>query len=320
MANLTVGVILPTTNNDHDPRKLLDFAVRAESLGYESLWVGDTLIRPVLEPLTTLAAVSSVTSKVTLGTAAILPAFRTPVHTAHVLASLDLFSGGRLTLTVGAGFPGRSEPEYAMSGVPWQRRFTRLDETVQLWRRLWIADEPVSFHGKVLRFDDVPVTARPHQPGGPKIWLGGATPRALERTGQHYDGWLPYPPNPADYAPGLAAVHRAAADAGRSSDAVTPALFVTVRITEDIETGRQALAEYAQNNYGVPLEVAQTIQLLIAGPREHIRAELERYVAAGARHIVIRIGALDISTQTDQLIQLADLLSLGDGEARGPVS
>jgi alkanesulfonate monooxygenase SsuD/methylene tetrahydromethanopterin reductase-like flavin-dependent oxidoreductase (luciferase family) len=103
MANLTVGVILPTTNNHPAPRELLDFAVRAESLGYDSLWAGDTLLRPVLEPLTTLAAVSSVTARVTLGTAAMLPAFRTPVQTAQALASLDLFSGGRLILTVGAG-------------------------------------------------------------------------------------------------------------------------------------------------------------------------------------------------------------------------
>jgi alkanesulfonate monooxygenase SsuD/methylene tetrahydromethanopterin reductase-like flavin-dependent oxidoreductase (luciferase family) len=208
MANF--GVILPTTNNEQTPGKLIDFAIQAEELGYDSLWVGDTLLRPVLEPLATLAAVSSVTSRVTLGTAALLPAFRTPVQAAQALASLDLLSGGRLTVTVGAGFPGRSEPEYEMSGVPWAGRFTRLDETVQLWRRLWTSDEPVSFHGEVLRLDDIPPVARPH---GPKIWLGGATPRALARTGALYDGWLPYPPDPADYASGLAV--RDSADHGR---------------------------------------------------------------------------------------------------------
>jgi alkanesulfonate monooxygenase SsuD/methylene tetrahydromethanopterin reductase-like flavin-dependent oxidoreductase (luciferase family) len=64
MANF--GVILPTTNNEQTPGKLIDFAIQAEELGYDSLWVGDTLLRPVLEPLATLAAVSSVTSRVTL--------------------------------------------------------------------------------------------------------------------------------------------------------------------------------------------------------------------------------------------------------------
>jgi alkanesulfonate monooxygenase SsuD/methylene tetrahydromethanopterin reductase-like flavin-dependent oxidoreductase (luciferase family) len=303
MANLTVGVILPTTSNDPAAGKVLDFAVRAESLGYDSVWTGDTLLRPVLEPLTTLAAVSSVTSRVTLGTAAMLPAFRTPVQTAQALASLDLFSGGRLTLTVGAGFPGRSEREYAMSGVPWEQRFTRLDETVELWRRLWTADGPISFHGKVLHFDDIPPVARPH---GPKIWLGGATPRALERTGRLYDGWLPYPPNVADYAAGLEVVQQAAADAGR--DPVTPALFATVLVADSVESGQAALAEYALNNYGVPLEILKTIQLLIAGPREHVHAELRKYADAGARHIIIRIGAVEVARQQDQLVEMAGLL------------
>jgi alkanesulfonate monooxygenase SsuD/methylene tetrahydromethanopterin reductase-like flavin-dependent oxidoreductase (luciferase family) len=305
MANLTVGVILPTTSNNPAPRRLIDFAVRAENLGYDSLWVGDTLLRPVLEPLTTLAAVSSVTSRVGLGTAALLPAFRSPVQAAQTLASLDLFSGGRLTVTVGAGFPGRSEHEYAMSGVPWQRRFTRLDETVEFWRLLWTSDQPVSYHGKVLHFDDVPPVARPH---GPEIWLGGATPQALARTGRLYDGWLPYPPDVTSYAPGLAAVQQAAAEAGRDAGAITPALFATVLITDDIESGQAALAEYTKNNYGVPLEVAKTIQLLTAGPHDHVQAELQRYVAAGARHIVLRIAALDITAQQDQLGELAGLL------------
>ncbi|MDT7649391.1 MAG: hypothetical protein QOI36_797, partial [Pseudonocardiales bacterium] len=80
-------------------------------------------------------------------------------------------------LGVGAGFPGRSEPEYAASEVPWSHRFTRLDDTVALWRRLWAADGPVSFTGRVLRLADVPAGTRPYRSGGPPIWLAGATPR-----------------------------------------------------------------------------------------------------------------------------------------------
>jgi alkanesulfonate monooxygenase SsuD/methylene tetrahydromethanopterin reductase-like flavin-dependent oxidoreductase (luciferase family) len=167
MANPHIGVSLPTMV-DPTATQLADFAVRAESLGYDSLWAGDTLLRPVVEPLTALAAVSGVTSTIGLGTAAMLPAFRSPVQAAQTLASLDVVSGGRLTVAVGAGFPGRSEAEYAWSGVPWTRRFTRLDETVEFWRRLWTATEPVSFHGKVLRFDDVPPVTRPH---GIPVWL-----------------------------------------------------------------------------------------------------------------------------------------------------
>jgi alkanesulfonate monooxygenase SsuD/methylene tetrahydromethanopterin reductase-like flavin-dependent oxidoreductase (luciferase family) len=292
MANPHIGVILPTTVAPTQTQ-LTDFAVRAEALGYASLWAGDTLLRPVVEPLTALAAVAGVTSTIRLGTAAMLPAFRAPVQAAQTLASLDLVSGGRLTVAVGAGFPGRSEVEYAWSGVPWARRFTRLDETVEFWRRLWTATEPVSFHGKVLRFDDVPPVTRPL---GIPVWLAGASPRALERTGRLYDGWLPYPPTPEVYGDGLTAVREAGRD-------VTAGLFVSILIADSVAAGEAALDEYARGTYGVPLEVARTIQLLVAGPVDHVREVLARY--EGVEHFVVRVAALDAGAQADQLAGIA---------------
>ena len=85
----------------------IDRAKRAESLGYDSLWVNDSLLTPRIEALTMLAAVAAVTERVALGTAALLPVLRRPVQAAQALASIDLLSGGRLAVAVGAGFPGR---------------------------------------------------------------------------------------------------------------------------------------------------------------------------------------------------------------------
>ena len=125
---------------------------------------------------------------------------------------IDLLSGGRLVVAVGAAFPGRfGRPVHALSEVPWEARFGRLDETVALWRRLWSADGPSDFHGEVLNFDDIPAATPAYRKGGPPIWYGGASGAALERTGRLYDGWLPYPPDPEDYRTGLAEVRRAAA-------------------------------------------------------------------------------------------------------------
>lgn len=306
MTNPTVGVLLPTMSKDPTASTIVDFAVRAENLGYDSLWVGETLLRPILEPLTTLAAVSSVTSRIKLGTASLLPAFRAPVQAAQTLASLDLLSGGRLILTVGAGFPNRSETEYAWTDVPWPHRFTRLDETVALWRRLWTADEPVSFHGKVLHYDSIQPVARPH---GPEIWLAGGTPQAFARTGRLYDGWLPYPPSPADYSSGLAAVQSAAVAAGRDASAITPALYASVLVTDTVEEGEAALDAFTLSNYGKPLSVIRTLQVLVAGPLEHIEATLRKYVDAGARHLVLRLAALDMASQAEQLAEIAKLRS-----------
>jgi alkanesulfonate monooxygenase SsuD/methylene tetrahydromethanopterin reductase-like flavin-dependent oxidoreductase (luciferase family) len=308
---MDIGVLLPTGKAqwgaDGDPRELVALAVRAEQLGYSSLFVNDSLISPRIEALTMLAALAPATERVTLGTGALLPFLRRPIQAAQSLASIDLLSGGRLTVAVGAGFPGRfGQPFYTLSEVPWPRRFARLDETVALWRELWRG--ATSFHGEILNFDNIPPATLPFRAAGPPIWLGGATPAALARTGRRYDGWLPYPPDPADYASGLRDIQHAAAQAGRSPDAITPALFVSVRVDRSLPSGRRALGDYAQVNYGMPLEELEKIQAVVTGTAADVTESLRRYVAAGARHIVIRLGALGLHSQRDQLEQVAALI------------
>ncbi|GGN32901.1 LLM class flavin-dependent oxidoreductase [Streptomyces fuscichromogenes] len=308
---MDIGVLLPTGTAQwgeaDDPRELIGFGRRAEHLGFSSLFVNDSLISPRVEALTMLAALAPVTGTVTLGTAALLPFLRRPVQAAQSLASVDLLSGGRLTVAVGAGFPGRfGQPLYALSEVPWASRFRRLDETVALWRSLW--DGADRFHGRLLRFTGIPPTTRPYRAGGPPVWLAGATPSALARTGRMYDGWLPYPPDPADYATGLAAVRSAAADAGRAAGDITGALFVSVRIDDDAERGRGAMDAYARATYGMPLDRLEQIQAVVTGPAARVHERLGQYAAAGARHLVIRLGALGLRSQRDQLERTADLI------------
>ena len=308
---MDIGVLLPTGTAQwgpaDDPRELVALGRHAERSGFSSLFVNDSLVSPRIEALTMLAALAPVTGTVTLGTAALLPFLRRPVQAAHSLASIDLLSGGRLTVAVGAGFPGRfGRPLYTLSELPWERRFARLDETVALWRALW--DGADAFHGEILRFDDIPPLPGPARPGGPPVWLGGATPAALARTGRLYDGWLPYPPDPADYASGLRAVRKAAADAGRAAEDIAPALFVSVRIDHDTESGRRSLDGYARATYGMPLQELERIQAVVTGSADQVAERLGRYVAAGARHLVVRLGALDLRSQREQLDRVADLI------------
>jgi alkanesulfonate monooxygenase SsuD/methylene tetrahydromethanopterin reductase-like flavin-dependent oxidoreductase (luciferase family) len=312
--DIDLGVLLPIGKvqwGDSDPRELIDFAAQAEDLGYSSLWANDFLLTPRIEALTMLTAAAPVTRNVTLGTAALLPVLRRPVQAAQTLASIDLLSGGRLVLAVGAAFPGRfGVPQHALSEVPWERRFTRLDETVALWRQLWTRPDLTSFHGELLHFDELPSMTTPRRPGGPPIWLGGATPAALRRTGRLYDGWMPYPPEPASYRDGLAAVRQAAADAGRDGGAITAALFVSVAVTDSVPAGRELLAEFSQANYGLPLDQLETIQAVAAGPAEHVAERLRGYVAAGARHLVCRIATNSLAAQREQLEQIIKLKPL----------
>jgi alkanesulfonate monooxygenase SsuD/methylene tetrahydromethanopterin reductase-like flavin-dependent oxidoreductase (luciferase family) len=308
---MDIGVLLPTGTAlwgpADDPRELVALGRHAERSGFASLFVNDSLISPRIEALTMLAALAPATEAVTLGTAALMPFLRRPIQAAQSLASIDLLSGGRLTVTVGAGFPGRfGKPLYELSELPWERRFARLDETVALWRALW--DGADAFDGDLLRFTDIPPTTRPFRAGGPPIWLGGATPAALARAGRMYDGWLPYPPDPADYAAGLRDIREAAAGAGRSAEGITPALFVTVRIDDGADGGRRTLDEYARATYGMPLDELARIQAVVGGSAEQVVERLGRYVAAGVRHIVVRLGGMDLRSQRDQLERVAALI------------
>ena len=168
-------------------------------------------------------------------------------------------------MAVGAGFPGLSEVEYAASEVPWARRFARLDDTVALWRQLWNTKESSSFHGAVLHLDDIPAGMTPFSAPGPPVWLAGDTTGARARAGRLYDGWLPYPPTPQGYRSGLTEVRAAAASADRTADAVTPALFVTVLVTNDGDDARTALDHFATRTYGFGVDAVEQIQTFAAG-------------------------------------------------------
>ena len=292
------GVLLPTREvycGAWGVNDVVQFGVDAESLGFASVWAGDALVSARLEPLAVLAAVASRTERVLLGTAAMTPALREPFIAGQAIASLDLLSAGRVVLGVGAGFPDRSRAQFAAAGVAYQGRYSRLDAIVQLWRRMWRNElDPA-----------LPEVPAPFRPGGPPLWLAGATPRALVRTGRDFDGWMPYPPDVTDYAMGLAKIREEAASTGRNPEAITPSLYFTVRVEEDPTKGRRALETYSQAFYGAPLEQVEQIQVMVAGSAEQVRQRLEEYVDAGARHIVLRLATLE---PDDQLGRVADLL------------
>jgi alkanesulfonate monooxygenase SsuD/methylene tetrahydromethanopterin reductase-like flavin-dependent oxidoreductase (luciferase family) len=287
------GVLLPTREvycGEWRADQMPAFAMEVEKLGFESVWAGDALASARLEPLAVLASVAAVTRRVLLGTAAMTPALRRPVIAAHQVATLDALSAGRVVLTVGAGFPERIRPQLAAAGVDYRTRYTLLDDIVGCWRRLWAGGH--DYDGALLHYRDLPDAPAPARPGGPPIWLAGATSAGLRRAGRLYDGWMPYPPDPGAYAEGLRMVRDHAQEVGRDPSLLTPSLYATVWVEERPNTARPALEAYCQAFYGAPLEYVETVQVFIGGSAEHVRHELGRFVAAGARHIVLRVAAL----------------------------
>jgi alkanesulfonate monooxygenase SsuD/methylene tetrahydromethanopterin reductase-like flavin-dependent oxidoreductase (luciferase family) len=260
---------------EHDAQGLVAFAKTAEAAGFDSVWVGDSLLaRTRAEPLSVLSAVAAVTDRVALGTAALIGPLRQPLLAAAHAATVDQLSGGRLILGLGSGAPlPESRREFDAVGVPFAGRGARLDTAVALWRETW------SGQGEFA--DALP----PSRPGGPPVWLaGGDTAKVIERVSASYDGWLPYLPDANAYA---RAWDRIRARAVRE---ITPALYATVNLSG--ERADDELDQYLRAYYGQPLDVMRHVQAIRGGTVAECLDWLARYVDAGARHLIVRIGSL----------------------------
>src|SRR6184192_2665158 len=156
------GVLIPTRESVMSGRMetapLLTMAERAEAAGFDSVWIGDSLVaRPRHEPLTLMAAVAARTRRVRIGTGVLLPALRNPVVLAHVVGTLDRVAEGRIILGVGIAADAPAiRREFAAVGVPWERRVGRFLETLEICRALWTRDG-VSYSGKHFTLQDVSV-------------------------------------------------------------------------------------------------------------------------------------------------------------------
>ena len=137
---ISIGYLLPTRESVMEGRPeaapLLKLAERAEGLGYDSVWVGDSLLaRPRHEPITLLSGVAGRTNRVQLGTAILIPALRNPVVMAHQVATLDQVSDGRTIIGVGiAADVSNVRQEFISAGVPWDKRVGRMLEGLRLCR------------------------------------------------------------------------------------------------------------------------------------------------------------------------------------------
>jgi probable F420-dependent oxidoreductase len=277
-------------------------AVEAEAVGYDSVWLGESLIaRPRYEPMTMLAAIAASTTRVALGTAVIVAPLRNPVQLAQAAASVDQISEGRVILGVGAGPAyGPTRKEFATVGVPFERRFARLQENIRLCRRLW-SGEPVTFDGDFYSVRNVQLGPMPAQPGGPPVWLGAKGPVSRRTAGATFDGWLPGPQSPGWFADGLAQARAAATAAGRGSAAITGAVYVTVTVCPDEEAGRNAARAAIERYYRQPYETVAGLHDSFLGPADEAAAWLARYTAAGARHLVVRLLGGDPRAQMREL-------------------
>ena len=167
------------------------------------------------DPLVWLAWAAAQTTTLELGTGILIATQRNPVITAKAVATLDVLSGGRVRLGVGAGW---LEEEFDALGVPFAARGKRLDEYIDAMRALWTEDK-ASFHGEFVNFDNCISRPRPINGTVPFV-IGGHTKAAARRAGRRGDAFFPGSATADDIAELIGVMKAEAAEAGRDGDAI----------------------------------------------------------------------------------------------------
>ena len=241
------GFVVPNNFGLEDPLEVARLGVRAEALGFDSVWVNHHVLnvgyvhdrlgeRPYYDALVMLTWIAAHTSRVDVGTSVLVIPYLHPMVLAKELATLDHLCGGRLVIGVGVG----SLPEEnAALGVPYDSRGKYCNEFIQVLRKLW-TEERASFAGEFFTFDDIISSPKPLQKPHPPIVVGGNRPPALRRAARLGDGWHPMNVSPDGVRRRLETVRAEAKKAQRDH------VLATVQVRLDMRrVTLESVAEYA---------------------------------------------------------------------------
>jgi probable F420-dependent oxidoreductase len=281
--SLSCGTVL----GGEDREGVLDLARRIEAVGLDSIWVGDhvSFYIPILESLTTLAFVAGVTERVRLCTGVYLMPLRNPTLTAKMTSTLDLLSGGRLSLGVGVG--GEFPPEFEACGVPLAERGGRTDEGIEILRRLW-SEEAVEHRGQYFDFGPVTLKPAPLQRGGPSIIVGGRKNPSMRRAGVMGDGYISHMCSPDQYAENMNTIRGYAEQAGRKDVPFESTAFLFSVMDDVYEDALDRAAGMLQTIYNRPFRDAAKKYCLL-GRAEDWLEQMQAFARAGARHFVFSL-------------------------------
>ena len=291
MQPVRFGVALPnftTAGSSPDIDEIVGYARRAEELGLDSAWVWDHVLLgsrrpfPVLDSLSTLAALSVRTERLRLGTGVLVLPLRNPTVLAKVTASIDQMSRGRLTLGVAAGW---YEKEFEAVGVPHAERGRVFLENLRVLYQLWTG-EPVNGEEGPYRFRNAVMVPPPHQRPRPQVLIGGYVDAVLRRAARHSDGWLNYFYTAASFKRGWTRVLEHAAAAGRDPDELTNVSELVICVAESYEEADRRAREFIATHFDIPAWSDCSPDSAVRGTPEDCAEQLAEQVEAGVQHVV----------------------------------
>jgi probable F420-dependent oxidoreductase len=277
MAELQVGI---TVGGD-----ALRSGGELEQMGYDSLWVSEHILfyGPTLESVPQLGALAATTKRATLGTAIFLLPLRHPTIVAKSFGTLDILSGGRVTLGIGVG--GEYPKEFEACGVPVKERGPRSSESIKVIKRLWTEDH-VSHHGRFYEFDDVSMQPKPVQPGGPPVVVAGRSDAAIRRAARLGDGYMPYLFSPERYRKAVDAITAEGTAAGRDMSGFQWVLYQFTALADSHDEAHRRAVARLSRQYNQDFENLVERYCLL-GTAEECADRLAQFAEAGMRHVIL---------------------------------
>src|SRR5436190_1173145 len=288
--------------------RVLDAARRAESLGFDSVWISDHFFLDLeryggaaepfgsVEPFTALAGLAVATERLRLGTLVACAPFRHPAILAKMATAIDLTSGGRLDLGLGAGW---YEREFEAFGYPFGtvgERFRSLEESVRAVAALF-GEGPVDLEVGRVRLQAAFNHPRPAQQPRPPIWVGGkGGDRLLRLIARHADGWnTVWRMTPETYAERVRSLERISGAEGRDPSTVRRSLGLLTLVGEDerdLERRYRALQAWSPGNALADLDLDHYAGDTLTGTPEDCLKLLARYAELGVEELIVSAASL----------------------------
>ncbi len=289
--------------------EMVAMAREADASGFfDSVWVGDSLFaKPRPDSISLLGGLATATERVKLavGCMASFPV-RDPIIFAYQWATLDLISQGRMLLAVCTGIGGPSESEGAHWGVANKERAARMEENIEICRRLW-SEENITFAGKFRSFENVTILPRPVQQPCP-IWIAANPLKpqfvdgAMRRVATQADGWMSVQLAPKMFATLGEKLREFLEQEQRDPDAFPNVLYHNINIGADRQTSLDETKRFLDQYYGPVFSASMTEAWTAAGSPQECIEHLRELVRDGAKGITLRLTSWRQREQYQRLV------------------
>jgi F420-dependent oxidoreductase-like protein len=278
---------------------MLDVTRTVEATGFDSAWTVDhfhTTPQPTQESTyeawSLTAAIAAATETIRLGQMATCNSYRSPAYLAHLAASVDVISGGRLEVGIGAGW---YEHEYLAHGYLFPKpsvRIGQLAESIEILRRMWTDDE-ASFEGEHYRIQDAICRPKPLQKPHIPIWVAGGGEKLTLRVAARYASHTNFGDSPEAFAHKSQILREHCSEIGRDFDEITRSTSIVLvcapteaealeRFDETVERRRRLIKDHqVLDRYAAKARE-------LSGPPDKIIDRLRPYVAQGLGYLLVR--------------------------------